>query len=89
VKKIAGIILAAAAALVLTAPPSFADHDYDGGGYDDRRGDCRGSEGGCEDNDFSPSFKDSPVDRSFNPVICLPMSTCHTDGSGEGGEQRR
>jgi hypothetical protein len=54
-----------------------------------KQGDCRDVEKGahCEDNDLSPSFKDSPVDRSFNPVICLPMSTCNFDGSRGGEEQ--
>lgn len=52
-----------------------------------KQGDCRevDEDGYCEDNDFSPSFQDSPVDRSFNPVICLPMSTC--EFHGEQGQE--
>lgn len=76
--------LAVSAALLLSAAPAYADHGggYDGGEYDDRRGDCRGTEGRCEDNDFSPSFQDSPVRDAFNfsPQICLPGATCHFDG---------
>jgi hypothetical protein len=76
--------VALAAGLVLAPGAAWADHDY--GGYDDRRGDCRGSEGHCEDNDLSPSFQDSPVRDAFNfsPAICLPGSTCHFDGRGDG-----
>jgi hypothetical protein len=45
------------------------------------QGDCRNTEAGanCEDNDFSPSFDKSPVQDSFNLVICLPMSTCNVN----------
>lgn len=77
------VALAASAVLFLGASPAAADHDYgggyDGGEYDDRRGDCRGTKGHCEDNDFSPSFQDSPVRDAFNfsPQICLPGATCH------------
>lgn len=86
-KKVLGLVLVAVFSVVAIAPAA-ADHGgrYDegcDGGYcagEDNRGDCRGSEAPCEDNDFSPSFDKSPVEDSFDPVICLPGSTCHFDG---------
>ena len=71
----------------LTPAPVYADHDWDGGGrggyYEegdrDRNrggGECTDADGTCSDDDFSPRFDDSPVDRSFNPTICLPFSRC-------------
>lgn len=81
--------------------PAYADHEYggydggcDGGGYcaeEDNRGDCRNSEGPCEDNDFSPSFDKSPVEDSFKiGPVCLPGSTCHFDGDGnQGGDAQQ
>lgn len=39
-------------------------------------GKCKGAET-CNDQDFSPSFDKSPVQDSFNPVICLPTATCN------------
>lgn len=83
---------AMAAGLLLVPGTAWADHGggYDGGEYDDRRGDCRHAEN-CQDNDFSPSFKDSPVRDAFNfaPQVCLPGATCHFygDRQGEGGQQ--
>lgn len=91
------ITAALAAGLVLVPGTAWADR----GGYDDE---CRG--GGCgnerEENYegagckyVCPSFDKSPVQDAFNisPTICMPMSTCHFDGSqeeggqGEGGDQ--
>lgn len=90
------LVAALAAGITLAPGAAWADHDgggyYEGGDRDQNRGggECRGAEGTCEDNDFSPSFDKSPVDDSFifAPVICLPGSTCHVDGSrgqGDGG----
>jgi len=92
-------LAAVGAALMLTlgAGPALADHDYGGDryGYEDRRGDrdrnrgggeCRDAEGNCSDDDFSPRFDDSPVDRSFNPTICLPFARCNP-GEGEQGAE--
>jgi hypothetical protein len=49
------------------------------GSCEGKQGDCREVEegGSCEDNDLSPSFQDSPVDHSFNPVICVLPDSCH------------
>jgi hypothetical protein len=76
-------------ALVLLFPigPAYADNEpcSEEGACQNRSGDCRETEKGahCEDNDLSPSFQDSPVDHSFNPVICLPGSTCNVGSQNE------
>lgn len=89
------LTVALCAGLVLAPGAAWADHD--GGGYyeegdrDRNRGggECRGAEGNCEDNDFSPSFQDSPVRDAFNfaPQVCLPGATCHWHGDGQGGQE--
>jgi hypothetical protein len=77
-------------ALVLAVPttaataPSDEAHGCESGPNDEggscnASGDCQNTEA-CEDNDLSPSFQDSPVNQSFNPVVCLPMATCNFDG---------
>jgi hypothetical protein len=52
------------------------------GSCEGKQGDCREVEEGghCEDNDASPSFQDSPVDHSFNPVICVLPDSCRFEG---------
>lgn len=50
------------------------------------RGDCYQAKEPCEDNDLSPSFQDSPVDRSFNPVICILPDSCRFGSQPEEGE---
>lgn len=75
-------------ALATFGRPALADYDYDKDERDSRGGggeDCRDARGPCEDNDASPSFQDSPVDRSFNPrvLICLPLSSCDFDDDDE------
>lgn len=80
--RLTASLLLTAALVVGAAPPAIADHDYGGyyeeGDRDRNRGggECRDAEGNCSDDDFSPRFDDSPVDRSFNPTICLPFSRC-------------
>lgn len=68
------LVAGAVAALCLFGVTGTAVADHEGG-------DCNDTEN-CQDNDFSPSFKDSPVRDAFNfsPVICLPGSTCNVDG---------
>lgn len=61
--------------------------DADREGSCNRSGDCNNSDAPCEDNDFSPTFDKSPVQDSFNPVICLPGATCNFDG-GKGDAQK-
>lgn len=78
--------LMAAAALMLTADPVWADNED---GRNRKDGDCREVDEGasCEDNDLSPSFQDSPVDRSFNPVICVLPDSCRFENPpSEQGE---
>ena len=70
------------------------DRDCGDGGYcagEDERGDCRDSGSNCQDNDFSPSFEDSPVRDAFNfaPVICLPGSTCNVERGGGSQEEQQ
>lgn len=49
-------------------------------GSDNKNGsdDCSGARDGCQDNDLSvyPSFDKSPVERSFNPTICVMPGSC-------------
>lgn len=52
--------------------------DNNDGGNEHR--DCENNQSQCSDDDFSPSFEDSPVRDSFNPTICLPLSRCEIDG---------
>lgn len=65
-------------------------HQRDRGGDDrsdgkDSDGKCQGARQ-CQDDDFSPSFDDSPV------ILCLPSSTCNfgggTDAPGDGSPGR-
>lgn len=55
------------------APPITLADRSDG---KDSDGKCQGARY-CQDDDFSPSFDDSPV------YLCLPGSTCHFDGENE------
>jgi hypothetical protein len=63
--------------------PGCKSGGNDEGGSCNANGDCQNTEA-CEDNDLSPSFQDSPVNQSFNPVVCLPMATCNIDGRQQG-----
>lgn len=58
-------------------------YDYDDGDGDEKSGngsgECAGATAPCSDDDASPSFTDSPVEDSFNPVFCLPFSRCEFD----------
>lgn len=67
--------------------PAWADRGGDGEREGGGGSGCHEVNEGarCEDNDLSPSFKDSPVDRSFNPTICVLPDSCHFH-EGERGE---
>lgn len=56
--------------LTLVLGPTSADDRSD-----HRNQDCEESEH-CSDDDFSPSFDNSPI------IICLPESTCRFDDAG-------
>lgn len=72
--------LAASAVLGIAAPAAGARPEGHGraceggdrgdGSCSEHR-DCDRNEGQCSDDDFSPSFEDSPV------IVCLPGSTCN------------
>jgi hypothetical protein len=69
-----------ATSLVLVPGAAYADKNNEPCQGEDAcqgRGDCYEAKQPCEDNDLSPSFQDSPVENSFNPVVCLPGSTCN------------
>lgn len=83
--KLGAFLLMLALALpTAVAAPAYADNEpcSEEGACQNRSGDCRETQEGsyCSDDDLSPSFEDSPVRDSFNPVVCLPMSTCSFDG---------
>lgn len=72
--KIVGVLVAGMWLFPATALADEKEREGGGGGSG-----CHEVEKGghCEDNDLSPSFQDSPVDRSFNPTICVLPDSCH------------
>lgn len=73
---VAGLVLPSPAVASESENARGCDSEREGSCNENGGKDCQWANGHCEDNDFSPNFDDSPVEDSFNPVVCLPFSSC-------------
>lgn len=74
------------ATLGILATPAAADDEGDGNNRNRPGRDCEGSQ---DCSTLSPSFEDSPVDRSFifEPTVCMPFAECRFEDDGQSGEE--
>jgi hypothetical protein len=71
--------------LAVASPVGASAKDRGGGDGRDSRGKCENAQA-CDDRDFSPTFRDSPVDISGN-TICVMPGSCSSPEAGRAQRQ--